>query len=128
MVMRALGEISSVQFTFAEASDGIEALQHFERGETDIIFVDWNMPNMTGIDFVRRVRATQKRHVPIVMITTESTMGRVDEALDDAGVDAYVTKPFTAEALYDKLQPLLQMVAAGQKKEGLLSRMASRLG
>jgi two-component system, chemotaxis family, chemotaxis protein CheY len=125
MVMRTLTESRLAQFTFTEAGDGLEALERFDSKKTDMIFVDWNMPNMSGIDFVRKLRATEKRHVPIVMITTEGTMGKVEEALDDAGADSYVVKPFTAEILQRKLERLFGELGKTKKKsKGFFSKLA----
>ena len=86
----------------------------------DIFFVDWNMPNMNGIDLVMKVRQVQARHVPIVMVTTEGTMGKVEEALDKGGVDCYIVKPFTQDIMKQKLAPLFQRLQtpAPQKKTG----------
>jgi len=65
---------------------------------SQLAFVDWNMPDMTGIDFVRQVRARgDSAHVPLVMVTSEKAMSKVEEALDGAGASAYVCKPFTVD-------------------------------
>lgn len=74
MVMRGLTESRLAQFTFTEAVDGLDALEKFDPKKTDIAFVDWNMPNMCGLDFIKKLRETQKRHVPVVMIATEGTV------------------------------------------------------
>ncbi len=125
LVIRALTESELAEFTFSEAADGRDALAKFDSEATDMVFVDWNMPNMNGMDFVRELRATQKRRVPIVMITTESTMGKVEEALGTGAVDAYVTKPFTTDALSRKLEPLFAKLApqAPAKSGGFFSRL-----
>ena len=129
LVMRSLREAELAQFIFTEASDGLDALQKFNPKKTNIIFVDWNMPNMSGIDFVRKVRSTEKGHVPIVMITTESTMGKIEEALDEAGVDSFVVKPFTSEVLQKKLAPLFdKLTGAGKKSGGFFSQLVSKAG
>ncbi len=118
LVMRNLAESRLARFTFTEAVDGLDGLKKLDPKHTDMIFLDWNMPNMDGIEFTRKVRATIKRHILIVMITTEGTMGKVEEALDKAGADGYVVKPFTAEVLRKKLEPLLDKLAQTQKKSG----------
>jgi two-component system chemotaxis response regulator CheY len=112
LVMRSLTQSGLAKFTFTEAEDGLDALSKFHPDRIDMLFVDWNMPNMSGIDFVRRVRAAHERHVPIVMVTTESSVGKVEEAFDDAGVDGYITKPFTPDVLKQKLLPLFEQLAA----------------
>jgi two-component system chemotaxis response regulator CheY len=128
MVTRALLESRLAQFTsFTEATDGADALTKFNPELVDIIFVDWNMPKMSGIDFVRQIRATQKTHVPIVMITTESTMAKVEEALDRAGVDSYVCKPFTVDVLKQKLAPLFEKLAAQRGKGGFFAKLAAKM-
>ncbi len=118
MVMRNLTESRMARFTFTEAKDGADALEKFDPKHTDIVFLDWNMPNMSGIEVVRKLRATVKKHIPIVMITTEGTMGKVEEALDDAGADGYIVKPFTAEVVRKKLEPVLAKLEQTQKKSG----------
>ncbi len=129
MVMRTLNQTGLANFSFVEAVDGLDALEKFDPKAIDIAFVDWNMPNMSGIDFVRKIRETSKEHVPVVMITTEGTMGKVEEALDEAGVDSYVVKPFTAEILQKKLDSLFAKLAEGGKKSkgffGKRSKIAS---
>ena len=128
LVMRSLLETKLAQFTFTEAKDGAEALALFDGDRINMIFVDWNMPNMNGIDLVRQVRATQKRHVPVIMITTESTIAKVEEALDQAGVDCFVVKPFTTEILLKKLEPLfVSLQAAARKPTGFFGRLANKL-
>ncbi|MFP4217095.1 MAG: response regulator, partial [Phycisphaerae bacterium] len=104
----------------------VEALEAFDEDKINICFVDWNMPNMSGIDFAKQVRAQQKRHVPIVMVTTESTVAKVEEALDEAGVDCFIVKPFTVEVLSKKLGPLFEKVNA--KGEGFFGKLAGKLG
>ena len=110
LVMRSLSESGLANFIFAEAEDGVDALQKFDSDRVDILFVDWNMPRMSGIELIRQVRARQKRRIPIVMITTESTMEKVQEALDEVQVDAFVIKPFTVELLQKNLSPLFARV------------------
>ncbi len=116
MVMRSLRDSKLAEFIFTEAGDGLEGLNVFDPDKTDMIFVDWNMPNMNGIDFVRKIRADNEHHIPIVMITTESTMAKVEEAMDAGGVDSFICKPFTTEVLEKKLTPLFDLIAAEAKK------------
>ena len=111
MVMRGLTESKLVDFEFIEAVDGRDALTKFDPKTIDIGFVDWNMPNMTGIEFVREVRSLYGGgvgSVPLVMVTSEKTMGKIQEALDEAGADAYICKPFTVEELQAKLKKTVE--------------------
>jgi two-component system chemotaxis response regulator CheY len=127
MVMRSLIESKLAQFMFTEAADGVDALSKFNP-DINMMFVDWNMPNMTGIELVRRIRSSQKNHVPIVMITTEGTMDRVEEALNSGGVDSYVVKPFTTDVLVKKLSPLFdKLQQAAVKPKGFFGRLADKL-
>src|SRR6266849_3461519 len=91
MVMKSLTEAKLAEFEFIEAEDGQVALDKLKNNEIDIAFVDWNMPNMTGIDFVKEVRKHERSNghdaIPLVMVTSEKTMGKVQEALDEAGAD-----------------------------------------
>ena len=65
---------------------------------------------MNGIEFVQKVRASNKENadLPIVMVTSEKTMGKVEEALDQAGANAYICKPFTVEQLEQKLATIIE--------------------
>jgi two-component system chemotaxis response regulator CheY len=128
MVMRSLRESELAQFMFTEASDGLDALGKFDPRTMDMIFVDWNMPNMNGIDFVREVQSLVQRHVPIVMITTEGTLGKIDEAMGTAKVDKYIPKPFTVEELRKRLEPLFdQLAASRQESKGFFTKLADKL-
>lgn len=90
-----------------EACDGQEALEKVaSEGPFDFCLVDWNMPRLSGYDFVRQVR-TQREHdvMDLIMVTTETETSQVIKALD-AGANEYIMKPFTKEILQDKLSIL----------------------
>src|SRR5258707_757685 len=128
MVMQALTRTRLAEWEFIEAGDGAEALDKFNSDEISIAFVDWNMPNMTGIEFVRQARAKgNTEHIPLVMVTSEKAMGKVEEALDQAGANAYICKPFTVDDVERKLKPLLEGIAAHQQKAagGFFSKLFS---
>lgn len=97
-VKRALSQISIAEFEFEEAMDGEDALDKFN-DEIEILFVDWNMPKMTGVEFARAVRDKGYNDIPIIMVTAEKSMGKVDKALNEGGADEYVTKPFTPDKM-----------------------------
>ena len=94
-------------FETAEAADGQEALDHLEGGlHPDLCLIDWNMPVMDGYTFVGRVRANPEwRNITLMMVTTESEHGQIVRALA-AGAHEYVIKPFTPDAIADKLEML----------------------
>ena len=87
-----------------EAGDGVEALKVLEGiAAPDVALVDWNMPNMTGIELVGAVRKNDTwNEMKIVMVTTEADLDHVQRALGQ-GANEYVMKPFTPEMLSDKL-------------------------
>jgi len=119
IVMRSLKNSGIADFDFTEAGDGAEGLNKFSPGNTDIIFVDWNMPVMTGIEFVRRMRDNPKgTQVPIVMVTSEKTMGKMEDALDKAHANAYICKPFTIDDLKRQVGPLLKGIGGAPAKQG----------
>ena len=86
----------------AEAADGVLALAAFSAQRPDVVFVDWNMPNMDGLTLVQKIREVDK-NVLLLMVTTEAEKARVIEAIK-AGVNNYVVKPFTAQILAEKLE------------------------
>lgn len=91
-------------FEAVEAENGSDALAWLASGRTArLVFVDWEMPEMNGISFVRKVRENPAyRDVRLVMVTKETRLHNVKEALD-AGADEYIMKPFTPEVVRDKL-------------------------
>ena len=93
---------------FDEAEDGVKAWKLLEESVYDVILTDWNMPNMNGLDLVKKVRS-EGNHMktPIIMITTEGGKGEVITALK-AGVNNYIVKPFNAEILKEKLDGVLK--------------------
>ena len=125
MVMRSLNETSLAEFEFSEAEDGRDGLEKFSTKNTDIVFVDINMPNMNGIEFVRKVRAMRKiEHIPIIMITSEKSLGKIEDALDGAGANAYICKPFKVDELKKKISKLVSKCGATSKKSsGFFSKM-----
>lgn len=95
-----------------EADDGATALQRFAEGGIGFIITDWNMPQMSGLDFARAVRArADGAQVPILMVTTRSAREDILAAVD-AGVNNYVLKPFTPPVLKEKIDAVLSVVAA----------------
>lgn len=97
-MLSALG-ISSVQA--ANGQEALAVLKH--NADVDLALVDWNMPIVSGIEFVRRTRQSGNfRGMKIVMVTTETEMDQVILALE-SGVDEYIMKPFTKEIFEEKL-------------------------
>ena len=93
-----------------EASDGEEALKCFD-DSIQFVITDWNMPNMSGIDFARALRARPDgKRVPILMVTTRSIREDILIAVD-AGVNNYILKPFTPPVLKEKIEQVLSLVA-----------------
>ena len=96
--------LAKMGFHVVEAANGREALERLrEMGQTDLVLVDWNMPEMNGVDFVRSVRADRSfDNLPLVMVTTNTELEHVAEALE-AGANEYVMKPFTMDVIREKL-------------------------
>src|SRR5437016_3134883 len=101
-----LGQLlKKLGYGIVEAANGREALERLRQDpRLDLALVDWNMPEINGLDFVRTVRAEPAfNDIRLVMVTTETEMPRIALALE-AGADEYVMKPFTADALGQKLE------------------------
>lgn len=97
--------VEPLGYEILEAGNGREGLEqlHLNPGIV-VVFVDWNMPEMNGLEFVESVRADLEfERLKLVMVTTETEPTRMARALM-AGVDEFVMKPFTAEILLDKLR------------------------
>ena len=94
----------------AEADDGATALPMLQSGNFDFLVTDWNMPIMSGLDLLLKVRADDKlKHLPVLMVTAEAKREQIIEAAK-AGVNGYVVKPFTAQALKDKIEKIFVRV------------------
>ena len=101
-VLKALGE-----YECTEAGDGVEGLSALAAAPSsfDLILVDWNMPNLDGFSFVKRMREKDKT-TPVIMVTTEAERSRIIDAIK-AGVSNYVIKPFTPDSLMERVRQTL---------------------
>jgi len=101
--------LSSLGFeNIAEAAGAVDAVRKMEEGEQfELIISDWNMPTMSGLELLNFVRGTSDMgKVPFLMITAEASRENIIQAAK-AGVSQYIVKPFTAEALQQKLETIL---------------------
>ena len=91
-----------------EAEDGQKAFDRLVVEKFDFVVSDWNMPNMTGIDLLRKVRATpQIKDIPFLMVTAEAKQENIVEAIK-AGVSNYIVKPFTVATLDEKIKKIFK--------------------
>jgi two-component system chemotaxis response regulator CheY len=96
--------LNAAGFEVAEAGCGAAALDLLEQKPVDLALLDWNMPEMSGIELLGKIRAeSQHQGTRIIMVTTESEQSEVERALHE-GADEYVMKPFSREAILEKLQ------------------------
>ena len=110
MILKAY--LQKMGFTVTEAINGLDALVKLRAmGKADVVLVDWNMPEMDGLDFVKAVRAEiGYAAMPLMMVTTNSEREHVELALE-AGANEYIMKPFTGAMIREKLE-ILGFVAA----------------
>ncbi|MBV0934010.1 chemotaxis response regulator CheY [Marinobacterium weihaiense] len=93
-----------------EADDGKTALPILKQGSVDFLITDWNMPEMTGIDLLKTVRADPSlAHIPVLMVTAEAKREQIIAAAQ-AGVNGYVVKPFTAAVLKEKIDKIFERI------------------
>jgi two-component system chemotaxis response regulator CheY len=91
-----------------EAEDGSVALHKLRSGEFDFVVSDWNMPNMTGIELLKSIRADANlKHLPVLMITAEARKENIIEAAQNKA-SGYIVKPFTAATLDEKLSKIFK--------------------
>ena len=89
-----------------EAGDGTTAWEVLNKDHIDFIISDWNMPQMTGIELLRKVRASEDfGHLPFLMVTAEAQQSNIIEAAQ-ARVSNYIVKPFTAETMKQKIDKI----------------------
>lgn len=111
MTMRSAikGQLRAMGFTtFFDADNGEKAMlslqeQHDKKEPVQLILSDWNMPVMTGIDLLKKIKATPHlANLPFLLITAEGEVQQVKEAIE-AGVSNYIKKPFTPSVLQEKI-------------------------
>ena len=99
------GIVEPMGFEVSEAGNGKQGLEQLNQFEdVELVLVDWNMPEMNGLEFIEIIRSNPNYDdLKLVMVTTETEPTRMARALL-AGVDEFVMKPFTADILVEKLQ------------------------
>lgn len=91
-----------------EADDGSTALPKLKGEKFDFVICDWNMPNMSGLDLLKAIRADEGlKHLPFLMVTAEASSENVVMAVQ-AGVSNYIVKPFTAVTLKEKIEKIIE--------------------
>jgi two-component system chemotaxis response regulator CheY len=94
--------LEEMQFAIEEAADGKLALEACQRNMPDVILLDWNMPVMNGLEFLRQLRRSQGGEGPVVVFcTTENDLHHIQEAIG-AGANEYIMKPFDSDILHAK--------------------------
>jgi two-component system, chemotaxis family, chemotaxis protein CheY len=96
--------LETLEFAVEEACDGREALAHCQASPPDVVLLDWNMPVMSGMEFLRGLsQSGMDKRPKVVFCTTENGIAHIRAAIE-AGADEYVMKPFDRETLQSKLQ------------------------
>ena len=94
----------------SEADDGSTALPMLQSGGFEFLITDWNMPQMPGIELLKRVRADANlARLPVLMVTAEAKRDQIVEAAQ-AGVNGYIVKPFTAVTLKEKIEKIFERI------------------
>ena len=107
MALKHVGEVDVV-----EAENGVEAIQKFQEGFPDLILLDWNMPKMTGLDFLRRIKShDQLKDIPVLMVTSEGRSAEIKKALS-AGAASYLVKPFRPPDLAERISSVINVANA----------------
>ena len=99
-----------IPFQSLEADNGRQALQLLEKNDITVVFLDWNMPGMDGMEFLKIVRAIPKyKDLPIIMVTSERGKFSVIEALQNGATD-YIVKPVGEKIFKEKVKDILFLV------------------
>ena len=99
--------LKQIGFTnVSEADDGKTALKELKKEKYDLILCDWNMPEITGLELLNKIRSDDNlKKLPFVMVTAEAHKDNIVEAVK-SGVSSYIVKPFTAETVSEKLNKI----------------------
>ena len=104
MVARKI--LEELDFSIAEAEDGKEAMESCTQQMPDVVLLDWNMPNMNGLEFLKALRKMSGGDAPVVVFcTTENDIGHIRTAIE-AGANEYIMKPFDSEIIQSKFAQL----------------------
>lgn len=102
-------QMSGLNFSpIKQANSGVEAIEQLNTAPVDVIMCDINMPEMGGLEMVKKVRAEMPAcaDTKIIMVSTESSQDVIDSAIAN-GADGFITKPFTPEKFQEKLSPFM---------------------
>lgn len=105
MIIRSI--LKNIGFTnISEADGGKAVLRLLKKQKYDLILCDWNMPDMPGVEVLRKIRSDDElKDMPFIMITAEAQKENILEALE-AGVSSYIVKPFAAETVTKKINEI----------------------
>ena len=96
----------NIPVNYLEAADGDEALKNLSENKVDLILLDWNMPNLSGIDFLKQVKNTEEyKAIPVIMVTSEAAKLNMIEAIK-AGASAYIAKPVDKNEFKEKISKI----------------------
>jgi len=106
IIKNNLKQLGFEQSNLLDAEDGEQALKKINEDDVDLVISDWNMPRMTGIEFLKAVRADGAlKELPFLMVTSEADKEKIMEAVQ-AGVNQYIVKPFNATQLEEKIKEI----------------------
>lgn len=113
IVINSLANLNYLDYV--EATDGKDALAKLESDpEINFVITDWNMPEMSGLELVKAIRADERfGELPVLMVTTRGLKNDIIEALK-AGVNNYILKPFTPKVLKEKIEQILSTTITEQ--------------
>ncbi len=109
IIINALNKVGFSEYV--EASNGREGIEKLAASSVDLIITDWNMPEMTGVEFIKAVRANAAtKQIPALMVTTNAAQEDITQAME-AGVNNYLVKPFTPDSIKEKIQLAVKQAA-----------------
>jgi two-component system chemotaxis response regulator CheY len=105
IVMNTFNQLK-IPCQFIESPNGRDALEQLQNRQINLVLLDWNMPELSGIDFLKKVRTMEQyKSLPIIMITSESAKYNVIEALKSGATD-YIVKPVNEKVFFEKISKI----------------------